>query len=147
MGLRLHFILICASSLLETSTHGYRIPPPPPPPYLDLDILHNTANHFQDVGTVPYGMYNNNLQPSTQKILHTLLQEIAKLDMLSKERKSYNWRKLVSILKYSYMKCISCTLVNIFHIHSYYHALYETPKLYRLKTKLFKEFKYFSLEM
>ena len=99
MGLRLHFILICASSLLETSTHGYRIPPPPPPPYLDLDILHNSVNHFQDVGTIPYGMYPNNLQPSAQKILHTLLQEIVKLDMLSKEQKSYNWRKLVSIFK------------------------------------------------
>ena len=99
MGLRLHVIIICASSLLETSTRGYRIPPPPPLPFLDLNILHNTAKHFQDVGTISYGMYNNNLQPSTQKILHTLLQEIVKLDMLSKEQKSYNWRKLVSILK------------------------------------------------
>ena len=94
--LRLHFLLICASSLLEASTLGYRVPPPPPPPFLDLDILHNTANHFQDVGSLPYGMYNN-MQPSTQKILHTLLQYIVKLDMLSQEQKSYNWRKLVRL--------------------------------------------------
>ena len=107
MGIRLHFILMCASSLLEASTYGYRIPPRPPPPFLDLDILRNTANHFQDVGTVPYGMYPNNLPPSTQKILHTLLQEIVKLDMLSKEQSNYNWRKLVSIVKIFHMKFLA----------------------------------------
>jgi hypothetical protein len=104
MVLNFHFILICASSLLETSTHGYRLPPPPPPPFLDLDILLNTGNHFKDVGTVPSGMYNNNLQPSTQKILYTPIQELVKFDMLSKTQKNYNWRKLVSNVKIFHMK-------------------------------------------
>ena len=94
MGLRLHLIIICTSSLLEASTYGYRIPPQQCKPL--PGCWSSSLWHVQHKFASKY-----------PKDLATFLQEIVRLDMLSQEQKNNNWRKLVSIVKLFHMKFLA----------------------------------------